>query len=323
MLVDLVPPSWATHLLSDLTDWQRGPLPADQVAPFEIPDDAYFEYAWQGADGERRPDPDNSNPRRNPWWDYASNLAGPDYRPDPDAEVGDARPRGRVLRLEVASAILGETRHLMVYSPPGLADTELPHILFNDGKAFYGWGKAPQVFDRLHGRGEIGPAHLIFVPPRQRTPEYAFNPAYRRFLVEEVLPAVAARAPCDGRRTAWGASLGGLLGATLAWEHRDLFQTVVAQSGAFLFSPDMDRANPFVGGESFLSTVRAGDPAGLRWHLDCGRLEWLLASNERLADALAAGGAEARLVTRNAGHNWVNWRNGLAAGFRCALAPEV
>jgi enterochelin esterase family protein len=319
MRVDLAPPPWATHLLSDLTDWQRAPVPVAELAPFEIPDDAYFEYAWLDAAGARRPDPANTNPRLNPWWDYACHLTGPDYRPDPDAAAQDARPRGRVLRLEVPSRVLGETRRLLIYSPPGLADAALPHVLFNDGKAYFGWGRAPQVFDRLHGRGEVAPAHLVFVPPRERTREYAFNPVFRRFLVEEVLPAAEARAPCDGRRTVWGASLGGLLGAMLAWERRELFQTVVAQSGAFLFSPETLRANPFVGEESFLATVRAGDPRGIRWHLDCGALEWLLASNERLAAALAAAGAEARLVTRNAGHNWVNWRNGLAGGFRAAL----
>jgi len=26
-------------------------------------------------------------------------------------------------------------------------------------------------------------------------------------------------------------------------------------------------------------------------------------------------------VTRNAGHNWVSWRNGLAGAFRFALDP--
>lgn len=324
MRVDLVPPPWATHLLSDLTDWQRAPVPVAELAPFELPDDVYFEYAWLDAAGERRPDPANLNPRLNPWWEYASNLTGPDYRPDPDARASeDVRPRGRVLRLEVESKALRETRRLLVYSPPGLAEAALPHVLFNDGKAYFGWGRAPQVLDRLLDRGEAAPAHLVFVPPRERTPEYAFNPAYRRFLSEEALPAAAARAPCDGRRTAWGASLGGLLGAMLAWERRDLFQSVVAQSGAFLFSPETLDADPFTGRESFLATVREGDPTGLRWHLDCGRLEWLLASNERLAAALDAAGAQARLVVRNAGHNWVNWRNGLAPAFRAVLPPEA
>ena len=99
----------------------------------------------------------------------------------------------------------------------------------------------------------------------------------------------------------------------------DLFQKVVSQSGAFLFSEDMNRSNPFAGGEAFLKGVVQGPMRPIRWHLDCGTLEWLIDSNRRLASALADRGAEVTLTTRNAGHNWVSWRNGLVGGFRFAL----
>ena len=319
MRVDLTPPAWATHLQSDLTDWQRAPVPVEEIAPFDIPDDAYFEYAFMDAEGARRSDPHNDNPRLNPWFDFASNITGPAYQPDPWVVFAGVAPRGRVLRMEIASKFLTQARRLSIYSPAGRAEDELPLILFQDGKAFFGWGRVPQVMDRLLEADEIGPAHLVFVPPSERTEEYAFNPVYRRFLVEELLPAVEDRIRCDSRRTLWGASLGGLLSAQLAWERPDLFQKVVAQSGAFLFSPDMERRNPFAGGESFRARVLAEDPPPLKWHLDCGTLEWLLASNRRLADALAEKGATVGLVTRSAGHNWVNWRNGLAQGLRFAL----
>ena len=319
MRIDLTPPPWATHLQSDLTDWQHGPLPVADITPFDISDDAYFEYAYTDAKGVRHPDPTNNNPRQNPWFDFASNITGPAYQQDKWVVPAGVRPQGRVLRMEIESKILLQTRRLIIYSPAGRAEDELPLILFQDGKAFFGWGRVPQVMDRLLEAGEIGPAHLVFVPPGKRTEEYAFNPAYREFLRDELLPAVETRVRCDGRRTAWGASLGGLLSAQLAWEMPDRFQKVVAQSGAFLFSPDMDRSNPFAGGESFLGEVRQGDPTRLSWHLDCGRLEWLLASNERLAAALAEKGANVSFVTRPAGHNWVNWRNGLAQGLRFVL----
>ncbi|MEN8008241.1 MAG: alpha/beta hydrolase-fold protein [Candidatus Krumholzibacteriota bacterium] len=319
MRIDLKPPPWATHLQSDLTDWQRAPLAVAEMAPFDLPDDAYFEYAYVDAEGNRRPDPDNDNPRLNPWWEFASNIPGPDYRPDPWVAREGVRPRGRVLRMEIPSAILNQTRRVLVYSPAGRAEDELPLIIFQDGKAYYGWGRVPQVLDRMLEAGECGPAHLVFVPPRDRTPEYAFNPDYRRFLTEELLPAVESRIRCDSRRTVWGASLGGLLSAHLAWERPDLFQKVVTQSGAYLFSPDMDKADPFAGNEWLVSQVTASDPKPLQWHLDCGDLEWLLASNERMTRALAEKGASVKLVTRPAGHNWVNWRNGLAPGLRFAL----
>jgi enterochelin esterase family protein len=319
MRVRLTPPSWAVRLQSDLTDWQRAPLAVDAVGPFDIPDDSYFEYAWQDAAGTRRPDPDNTNPRLNPWWDFACNLTGPAYRPDPDVVGPAIRPAGRVLRMKVDSRILGQSRHLLVYSPAGHADAALPLVLFQDGKAYFGWGRTPQVLDRLIGRDEVEPAHLVFVPPVERTREYAFNPEFREFIGQELLPAVEARIRCDGRRTAWGASLGGLLSAELAWQRRDLFQKVVTQSGAYLFSPDMEQGNPFAGNESLRAAVETSAPSGLQWHLDCGTMEWLLGSNERLAAALQAKGERVSLTTRSAGHNWTNWRNGLADGLRFAL----
>lgn len=322
MRVVLTPPPWATHLLSDLTDWQRAPVPVGELAPFELPDDAYFEYAWLDADGRRREDPGNPHPRLNPWWPYACHLAGPAYRADPDAEAAtDLAPRGRTLRLEVDSACLGQRRHVLVYTPAGCGDRPLPAILFQDGKAYQGWGRVPQVLDRLLARGEAGPAHLVFVPPVERTPEYFFNPTYRRFLLQEALPAVSHRVAIEGSLVAWGASLGGLLSAQLAWEAPGMFRAVVAQSGAFLFSPDMTPGDPFHGGEAFLDLVVKSPQLDLAWHLECGTLEWLLASNRRLARALRAGGWPVTLIERAAGHNWVNWRNGIAAGLRFALGP--
>ena len=138
-----------------------------------------------------------------------------------------------------------------------------------------------------------------------------------------MLPFVQDRARCDGRRTAWGASLGGLLSAQLAWENPELFQTVVTQSAAYLFSEDMDLENPFSGNESLLAEVEGASPRPVRWHLQCGTLEWLLPSNRRLAATLVATGHEVEFITANAGHNWVNWRNGLSAGFGFALGAAA
>ncbi len=320
MLIDLQPPSWATHFLSDLHDWNRAPLPVPEMVPFNLPDDSYFEYAYTNGKGEKLPDPENENLRLNPWWQFASNITGPAYKPCSELPVGNVRPKGRILRMVVDSKLLAEQRRVLIYSPAGLAEADLPLIYFQDGKAYFGWGKVPQLLDCMLAKGDIPPAHLVFVPPRSRTREYAFNPLYRRFLLEELLPAVEKRIKCNGNRVAWGASLGGLLSAELAWEAPRLFQKVVTQSGAFLFSEDMDLKNPFAGGESLRAKVLSEPPPNLAWHLECGTLEWLIGSNERLQAALRQQGMEANLIRRNAGHNWINWRNGLATGLRFALS---
>ncbi len=325
MIVSIAVPSWATHLVSDLTDWKRSPVPVAAIHRFALPEDAYFEYAFLDATGTARPDPGNPWPPQNPWWDYARSLRGPAYQPDPIAEVGTARPSGQVLRAAIQSDTLGQHRRYLVYTPAGYAGEKLPLVLFQDGMAYYAWGKVPQVFDRLLAARQVRPAHLVFVPSRERAREYAFNPDYRHFLVAELLPAVEARLRCSGERITWGASLGGLLSAWLAWEHPALFQMVVAQSGAFHFPPDQGRIDPFQGGEWFLGTVASSaglPPRSLRWYLDCGTLEWFLASNRRLVKALRRQGFAVRFQTRAAGHNWVNWRNGLAGAFRCALGDS-
>ena len=319
MRINLTAPNWATHLLSDRTDWKKAPMPVAEMDSFDLPDDAYFEYAYVDAQGEKRPDPENPNPVLNPWWTFASNLSGPAYRPDAMAQISGIAPAGQVLRLNLDSKILGENRRFLVYSPPGMARAALPHIIFQDGRAYFGWGKVPQVLDAMMAAGRVGPAHLIFVPPKQRTVEYAFNPHYHRFLLDELMPYVETRVPCNGQRTAWGASLGGLFSAQLAWGSSDRFQKVVSQSGAFLFSEDMDLKNPFAGNEAFLQQVQSDPAKGLSWYLECGTLEWLLDSNRSLLQALQLKGMPAILRERNAGHNWVNWRNGLASGLEFAL----
>ena len=202
MRVELEAPDWATHLLSDLTDWNKEPCPCPRCTPSTCPR-RLLRIRLAGFRRQQAPDPENPNPILNPWWDYASNLSGPLYEPDPMAVLPAVAPRGRVLRLGLESRILDQERRFIIYSPAGMADTPLPHILYQDGKAYFGWGKVPQVLDAMLKAGRVGPAHLVCVPPMERTREYAFNGEYRRFLTDEILPLAEERAPCDGRRIAW------------------------------------------------------------------------------------------------------------------------
>jgi len=332
MRIDLTPPPWATHLISDLDDWLRRPRPVAEVAPFEIPDDAYFEYAWLDREGTPRPDPQNPNPPNNPWWDHARYLAGPRYAPDPwwsDIPEKTA-PRGTVQRLRIDSEHLQQQRHVIIYTPeaaaPGGARAPgeaLPQVWFQDGKAYFGWGKAPQVLDRLLAAVRCAPAHLVFVPPVDRTVEYHFNDAYLAFLLQEALPRVDDLAPCSGQRTAWGASMGGLCSAELAWRHPLSFQTVVSQSGAFLFHPGQSlRDDPYAGKEWWAERVRTEAWRPIRWQVQTGTLEWLHAANRNLAEALETRGLDVGYQERPSGHNWTTWRDGLADGFRFALPPS-
>ncbi len=321
MRIDLAPPPWATHLLSDQDDWGRAPRPVADMHPLDLPDDAYFEYAYLDADGNKRPDPDNTNESNNPWWPYARHLAGPDYTPSNWARIpAKTAPLGTTHRLKLASENLGHERHVLIYTPAGHENEKLPQIWFQDGKAYYGWGKTPQVLDKLLEHRQCDPAHLVFIPPVDRSGEYHFNDRYLAFLTDELMPEVEERAPGSGQRTAWGASMGGLCSAELAWRHPLKFQQVVAQSGAFLFHPGQRLGDDPHGGKEWWAQRLAEETwRPLRWHLQTGTLEWLHRPNENLAAALATADFDVEYQQRSSGHNWTTWRNGLADGFRFAV----
>ncbi len=323
MRINLRPPPWATHLISDLDDWMKSPRPVADVTPFDLPDDAYFEYAWLDDEGRKRPDPTNPNPPHNPWWDYARWLAGPKYQQNPFWLAAKDTLHGKVTRLRLPSKILGDTRHILIYTPPGTGTDALPQVWFQDGKAYFGWGKAPQLYEALLAANLVAPARLIFLTPANRTQEYFFNPDYLRFVIDEAIPAIETAAPTTDARTAWGASLGGLCSANLAWQHPLKFATVVAQSGAFLFYPDQQLDTPFTGQEFWRNRVLTESWRPLRFHLSTGTLEWLHGPNRNLAQALTEREFPVEYIERPAGHNWTNWRDGLAAGFRFALPPQL
>lgn len=318
MQVTITPPDWATHILSDLTDWDRNPKPVDGTPEvYELPDDAYFEYAFLDADGKQRPDPDNDTVAENPWYPAARALTGPDYHPDPYFRV-DNIEEGDTQRHKLDSEVLDQTRRLVFYTPRGVEQTPLPIVYVQDGTAYHRLAKLAQVAQKLIDDGLIAPAHFVFIEPKDRTAEYVYNPDYRRFMTDEVLPFAEDRLVTNQQRIAMGASLGGLISATLAWKNPDLFRTVVAQSGAFLGTPEQP---DFYGSEAswWLEHLRTTPTQPLRVYLEVGTLEWLTGVNRDIASVLADQGYDCAYTERSAGHNWVNWRNGFRTALQFAL----
>jgi enterochelin esterase family protein len=324
MQVSLDVPEWATHLASDLTDMDRSPQPVDPVGSpslaFELPDDVYFEYGFLDGEGRMRADPANPRRAENPWYRELSALIGPDYRADPLADPPEPAPGAVVDRLRVTSAELHQQRRVIVATPAGSGEATLPWLLVQDGVAFYRLARLADVLAALVAAGEARPARIAFVEPVERSREYAFHPGYRRFVEHELYPELTGRYPSSGELVALGASLGGLFSATLALERPDLVSGVVTVSGAFLGRPD-DR-DFYRSERSWVAqTLEERGAAGLRWYASCGTLEWLTDVNRRTARALRGHAVEHRYVESHAGHNWTNWRNGLADALRFALRP--
>ena len=324
MTADVTIPDWATHILSDHTDMERSPHPVDaaRVKSFslELPDDVYFEYAFQNAAGEVLADPENPTPAQNPWFKSASAVVGPEFG-FPDLVPDDFKAAGEVKRLRLESANLHQTRRVIIYTPVGYVGEALPCLYLQDGVAYYRIAGLPAVLEVLLARGDVRPAHLVFVEPNDRTAEYRYNPAYRDFMTEELLPLVEAEVKTIGERLLMGASLGGLLSATLALHHPELFSTVVSQSGAFLGSPD--ELDFYKGKTSWvLEALNERPKQDLRWYVETGTLEWLTGINRAVAEVLEAKGYDYEYQERNLGHNWMNWRLGLVDALRFALAKD-
>ncbi len=318
-------PDWARHVVSDLTDMDRRPVPVDarkvRAITLDLPDDVYFEYAFLDENGRMRADPDNDQRADNPWYPEASAAHGPRYRPDrlayPDADL----ERGTVDRGRLPSTALGgQPRRWVVYTPEGHEGQELPWVFVQDGIAFYRMAKLHLVMEALVRLGEARPARFAFVEPVDRRAEYGFSSAYRAFSTDELLPELEKRYGGTGERIWVGASLGGLLSATVGLERPDLVSAVVTFSGAYLGTPQdrdfYDSQRSWV-----LDRLRAGDTAPSRWYLEVGTIEWLTNANREVAEALSGRGIEHQLRERNAGHNWTNWRNGMASALRFALRP--
>ncbi len=311
-------PSWAKFIISDFTDMERSP---QAVAPgtltLSISDDAYFEYAFIDAEGKIRPDPNNSVKADNPWHPNSSAVLAPNYKPDAYANPS-AKAEGRVLRPRLESRFLKQTRRMITYTPKGYENEALPVVYVQDGVAYYRLAKLAEVLGQLLQENFIRPAHLVFIEPIDRAVEYRFNPNYRSFVVDELVPLIDKDLQTTSERIAMGASLGGLVSATLALEHPNLFQTVISQSGAFLGSPE--ELDFYKGkGSWVLESLQKTKRLPMRWYSEVGTIEWLTDINRKVHEVLLEKGYDHIYAERNAGHNWTNWRNGLSSALRFAL----
>jgi len=238
------------------------------------------------------------------------------WQPPADAIERDDVPHGRVEAMPPLESTVfpGTTRAWSIYVPAQCRPDEPAAVMiFQDGHTYRdpkGRWRVPVVFDNLIARGDMPPTVAVFLDPghdttkpaaetpwksSNRSLEYdSLGDRYARFLVEEVLPAVAAKQPIAGdpsRRAVCGMSSGGICGFTAAWERPDQFGKVLSHIGSF---------TNIRGGDAYPSLVRKTEPKPIRVYLeDCGGDldsqfgSWPIA-NRQMAAALAFMGYDAR-----------------------------
>lgn len=307
--VTFYPPEGAAYLVGDFTDWDDKLNPLTGAVTLEFPRGAYIEYAYFDADKQPIADPTNPVRPKHPWHDFdrAVTLPFNDFKEPPRPQTF----RGHVYDHRMFSQAFSCQRTYYVYEPnlPPVAT-----LYVHDGEGYYQKLCFHEVAEALLEQGEIQPVRLVMIEPQDREKEYWFNERYEAFLLREILPEVDQRYGATEERGLWGASLGGMVSAWLAWRNPQLFTKVGSQSGCFTADPEGgdEYHDPEWLTEQFAATERRS----VRFYLETGQIEWLLAPNRRFAAMLVDKGYPHDYQERPGGHNWAIWEQGLEPGLK-------
>ena len=248
------------------------------------------------------------------------------YLRGPDSLVQEGVPSGTVTEFEWnrSTAYPGTSRRFWVYVPVQYDAREPASLMvFQDGEYnldLLGEVRATTVLDNLIHRSDLPVTIGVFVNPgdladgevpdggwnSQRNAEYdAFDDRYVTFLLEEIIPEVTRHWSITEDPDRWGIcgfSSGGNCAFTAAWLRPDAFRRVICCLSSFTQMPD---GNPYPAliSQTPRKPLRIFMQAG---HRDLGWNEpednWL-ATNLRVAAALAEADYDFRLVLGDGGHN--------------------
>jgi enterochelin esterase family protein len=235
-----------------------------------------------------------------------SELAMPDYVQPPEIEMYPNIPHGTLSNLTVSSRIPGNSRSIRVYTPPAYATAgsdSFPVVLFHDGFEYLNFGKANNVLDYLISENRIQPVIAVFVPPVQRSDEYAYNATSRfeLFIVSEVMPFVDARYRTKrdpASRAMIGLSFGGLITTQICYNRPESFGLCGPYSPSY-----------WAKGMEVFNHVVNGPKKDIKFYLDWGTYETGIAVNARpMRDKLLAMGHAVNWNEWHEAHSFGSWR---------------
>ena len=221
-----------------------------------------------------------------------------------DQPSGNAAAKGTITAhvFDQSKIFPGTTRKYWVYVPQQY-DPAKPACVYIGQDGHH--PKFTDIFDRLISSHQMPVTVGIFVAPGvvpapvakaaprvNRSFEYnSLGDDYARFLLEELLPAVAREQKLNlstngNDRCIGGGSSGASAAFTVAWERPDAFRRVFGVSGAY----------PFARGSCYSVLVRKTEAKPLRIYLHAGKQDMMNASgdlwmdHEKLSRALAFAG---------------------------------
>lgn len=240
--------------------------------------------------------------------------------PGNSPEIWEARdvPHGQLTVHWSKSAILGDTRFFVVYTPPGYmasASRRYPilYLLHGSNDTPLGWtdvGKANFILDNLIAESQAKP--MVIVMPWGHAvpfdgPQTNNNALFEQYLLQEVMPSVERdyRVKTDrAHRAIVGLSMGGGQALQIGLGHLDRFGSLGAFSAAV----------PSQFEERFKAVLQAPDSTNrklkLLW-IGCGRQDGAFDSNQSLSALLNRHSIHHVFAAENGRHNFAFWRRQL------------
>jgi sugar lactone lactonase YvrE/enterochelin esterase-like enzyme len=246
-----------------------------------------------------------------------------EYTLGPDSQPQAGVPQGTIVsfRFDNSQVFPGTTREVQVYVPAQYDPAKPAAVMvFQDGPGYAnpnGQWRVPVVFDNLIHRGEMPVTIGIFVPPGvvpagddgamdrfNRSFEYdAVSDRYARFLIDEILPAVAAKYSITSDpnlRAIGGASSGAIAAFGVAWHRPDQFRRVFSTIGTYV---------GLRGGDVYPTLVRKTKPKPIKVFLQDGKNDlniyggdWWVA-NQAMLSALQWAGYQVDHRWGDGGHD--------------------
>jgi enterochelin esterase family protein len=232
-----------------------------------------------------------------------SELRMPQYVPPPETAYYDTLPHGSLFDTVFNSTWLGNSRVVKVYLPGDYStgNDSYPIMLFHDGLEYLSLANAKNVLDYAIGTKEIEPLIAIFVPPVNRTAEYAgdLSDEFAHFIVDEVMAWAVTRFRIEAdpqRHATGGASYGANISLYLGLNHPEVFGCVAAWSAY---------VDPAIS-----SAFQNGPVLDLRIVLDVGTYDIteLIPMVRDFRDILLQKQYPLDYHEYHEGHSWGNWK---------------
>jgi enterochelin esterase family protein len=232
-----------------------------------------------------------------------SELRMPRHVPPPEIVYDPGIPHGALRDTTWYSYNLGNARVVRIYTPPGYSASQdsFPVVVFHDGLEYVTLAYANNVLDYLISRGRIRPVIGVFIPPVNRTAEYAGSQInqFTAFVANEIIPFMDA-AYRTRRHPQWratlGASNGGNIALWLGYARPDVFGNVAAHSSNVI--------------DTIARGLQSRPLLPLRFYLDIGTYDIavLIPLVRNLRGILQTKGYPHRYQELHDGHSWGNWR---------------